>query len=419
MFQHDITLSDEIDSWELPAYIMKSQCCFPNIMVNLLVLILIYGHVDAFRPFGFETPLRSRTGGWDVFRSNTNRQRPTTNHRTGHHLLPLPNSKRRDGALSQMLGWDGDDIRWTSRLRRKFLRRRMSFDISTRSQVKTALISLQVLMYGYQILTTIVAVRRKFPSYWPDHSLEMIIDSIWGAGVVHGPLTSTFGFSAAFSKAEHAYRYVTSGFFHEGLLHLLINIGVTSRQASWLATGLGAPLYLTTFLGSIILGNFAHVMNCSDRLFNPNIYLGSSGGISGLYGLMFVCLTRIANTNPSNGGSSSGELVRGMAIMFFLGMWLDNVNTAMNIGGFFGGIIIGILCGPRYTKDYAMRRKNSAGYDPVSREYRRVMGFGIMPTESGMISLKVLYATLLVVGFSIPKYRNIPFAIIRGLRNAI
>eukprot|EP00535_Pseudo-nitzschia_heimii_P001762 CAMPEP_0197192586 /NCGR_PEP_ID=MMETSP1423-20130617/25274_1 /TAXON_ID=476441 /ORGANISM="Pseudo-nitzschia heimii, Strain UNC1101" /LENGTH=249 /DNA_ID=CAMNT_0042645495 /DNA_START=159 /DNA_END=908 /DNA_ORIENTATION=- len=249
--------------------------------------------------------------------------------------------------------------------------------------------------------------------------MEMIVDSIWGSAIVNGPLTNTFGFSAAFSKADIPYRYITSGFFHSGLLHLLVDVGVLYWQPSWLSAGLGAPLYLTTFFGSIIAGNIAHVMNSSDRLFDVSMLLGSSSGICGLFGLMFVCLTRIANINPSNGGASSGQLFRGMAIMIILGLKMDNVNTAMNIGGFFGGIIIGILCGPRYEKDYAMRRKNSAGYDPFLRDYRSVMGFGILPTDRGLISLKVLCTAIIAAVISIPKYRNIPVTIVQGLLNAV
>lgn len=278
--------------------------------------------------------------------------------------------------------------------------------------------ALQILFYGYQILTTITMVKRKFPAYWPEHAIEMIVDSVWGSAVVNGPLTNTFGFSAAFANANVPYRYLTSGVFHSGLLHLLVNLFVMGNQAPWLATGLGGPLYATTFLGSIVAGNFCHTLNSPDRLFDVGIVLGSSAGIAGLFGLMFVCLTRIARVNPTNGGASSGQLFRGMAILIGLGVWMDNVSVAMTVGGFVGGILIGILCGPRYDKDYAMRRKNSAGYDPANRDYRRIMGFGIMPTP-GRISLNVFWAGILALAASKPGCRNVPLAIVRGLKNAL
>jgi len=263
-------------------------------------------------------------------------------------------------------------------------------------------------------LTTIAAIRAKFPSSWPDQAPEIIVDSIWGSAIANGPLTNKFGFSAAFSKANNPYRYITSGLFHNGLLHLLFNIGMMSWQPSWLATGLGSPLYLTTFFLSIITGNIAHVMNSPDRLFDIQMYLGSSAGICGLYGLMFVCLTRMSNVNPGNNGASPGQLLRGIALMIFLGMLIENVNTAINIGGFFGGIIIGTICGPSYEKDYAMRKKFSTAYDPVNKDYRSTMGFGIMPTKGGLIPLKVLYSILLIAVLSIPTYRNALLAIPRG-----
>ena len=319
-----------------------------------------------------------------------------------------------------MRGWDGDDVRWTSRLQRKLFRRRLRLDTTIPSKTKNSLIALQIILYAYQVLTTILMVRRKFPTYWPEHAIEMVVDSIWGSAVVNGPLTNTFGFSAAFAKATVPYRYITSGFFHSGLLHLAINLFVMAKQQpAWLATGLGGPLYATTFLGSIVAGNMAHVLNTPDRLFDVNLLLGSSAGISGLFGLMFVCLTRIASVNPTNGGASSGQLFRGMAIMIALGSWMDNTSVAMSVGGFVGGILIGILCGPKYEKDYAMRRKNSAGYDPANRDYRSIMGFGIMPTNKGILSLQLVYSVLVAAMLSIPKYRQIPLAILRGLWKAI
>ncbi len=371
------------------------------ILTSCLVFLAFQnGHVGAF-----QSHLATRRSGVrNVIRSATHK-RPTPNHdRFSNSNIPL-----------RMREWDGDDIRWTSRLRRKLSRRRLLLDLSDRSPTKTALIGLQILLYMYQIVTTITMVRRKFPSYWPEHAMEMIVDSIWGSAVVNGPLTNTFGFSAAFRKVPH--RYLTSGLFHSGLPHLLVNLGVMSNQASWLATGLGGPLYGTTFLGSIIAGNMAHALNSPDKLFDVGMVLGSSAGIAGLFGLMFVSVTRIARVNPTNGGASSGQIFRGMAILIGLGLWMDNVSVAMTIGGFFGGILVAILCGPRYDTDYAMRRKNSAGYDPQNVDYRRVMGFGIMPTR-GRIPLNILWTALLCIAMSNPGVRSAPLAIVRGLQNA-
>ena len=372
------------------------------ILMSCLVFVVFQnGHVWAFQSH----LATRRAGASNIIRSATHKRQTPNHDHFSNSNTPL-----------RMRGWDGDDIRWISRLKRKLSRRRLLLDLSDRSPTKTALIGLQILFYMYQIITTITMVRRKFPSYWPEHAMEMIVDSVWGSAVVNGPLTKTFGFSAAFRKVPH--RYLTSGFFHSGLLHLLVNLGVMSNQANWLATGLGGPLYGITFLGSIIAGNMAHALNSPDKLFDVGMVLGSSAGIAGLFGLMFVCVTRIARVNPTNGGASSGQIFRGMAILIGLGLWMDNVSVAMTIGGFFGGMLIGILCGPRYDTDYAMRRKNSAGYDPQNIDYRRVMGFGITPTR-GRIPLNILWTALFCIAMSNPGIRSAPLTIVRGLQNAL
>ena len=305
---------------------------------------------------------------------------------------------------------------------------------------KMILLALQLLVYVGQIVTTIIALQRTFASYWqasPQYVFGMVIDAITGSTVVaHSPVVRAFGFSATLASSStrrlNVYRYLTSGFVHSGLLPLLINVGVMLKlQPSWLSRSLGASLYLTTFLGSIILGNMAHVVNTTSTgggflAFDFTNYMGSSAGICGVYGLMFVCLTRMGQANPSknsnrrsgNGGGFT-QLLQGMLILLGVGAWMEHVNVAMNLGGFGGGILLGLLCGPKYTNDYSMTRKNSVGYDPVDRDYRAVMGFGIMPTERGWIPLKVLQAILLTIFLAVPQYRNIPVAILKGVWNLI
>lgn len=321
----------------------------------------------------------------------------------------LPQCYREKGKCTfvRMQEWkyDSDDIRWTARIRRRIIRRRGArIDGRSGNWTRPFFISVQILMYIYQIITTVISIRRKFPSYWPNHFAEIIIDSIWGSAVSMGPLTSAFGFSGAFSKSQHFYRYVTSGLFHSSLLHLIIDIDAIRRLPRWLSTDLGAPLYFTTLILATISGNLAHVMNISDP-WDSNIILGSSVGICGLFGLIFVCLARISNTNDSSGKTSGGQLIWGMAIILVSGLFLESVSTAANLGGFGGGVIIGFLCGPKYIKNYTMRRKNSAEFDPVSRDYRRVMGFGIIPTKNGLIPLKVIWGVFLTVALSM-QYNN-------------
>jgi membrane associated rhomboid family serine protease len=226
----------------------------------------------------------------------------------------------------------------------------------------------------------------------------MFIDAF--AGNVVGPLANAFGYSVVLSKAQ-PFRAITSGFFHSGIIHLLINMDTLRRQPNWLESGLGKSLYLSTFLLSIMAGNWMHTMQCANP-YDSTLCLGASGGIAGLFGLMFASLTRMGSSR------GAGQIIRGMAILMFTGIWLDDVSVASHMGGFFCGILLGILCGPRYVKDYSMRRKNSVEFDPLPREFRLAMGFGIMPTRGGLLPVSLIWLVLLIIGLSNPIFRQMP-----------
>mmetsp|Transcript_29030 Transcript_29030/g.32563 ORF Transcript_29030/g.32563 Transcript_29030/m.32563 type:complete len:201 (-) Transcript_29030:1137-1739(-) len=138
-------------------------------------------------------------------RSNNN-----TVGRTGsfHFRRPTPlwqgRRQRRDGG-----GWDGDDVRVWTRLRRK-LRRRLWLSSSLtgprrRSAAQSTVLALQLIVYFCQIATTIIALQRQFPSYWqtPRYACGMVIDAITGSTVVaHSPVVRAFGFRATIATSS-------------------------------------------------------------------------------------------------------------------------------------------------------------------------------------------------------------------------
>ena len=299
--------------------------------------------------------------------------------------------------------WEGDDLRWSTRLRRR-LGRRSSRGVDT--PAKTALIFMNILLFVYQTVTTVNSLRRNHPSYWPRHAAGMITDTVVGSAIL-GPLCLDFGFSNFLSRNQ-PHRYLTSGFFHSGLLHLLINMDTLRRQASWLETGLGVPLYFTTFLMSIVAGNAGHFIGANDP-FDRTMCLGSSGGICGLYGLMYVSLIKMGNKG------AAGRIARGMATMIVASFFIENMSIASNFGGFLGGVIMATLFSPSYKSNYSLRRKNSIEYDPAPRDFRQAMGFGVMPTERGMLPLSVLWLSLVVIcTLAAPSFRSIPALVIKG-----
>ncbi|GKY96089.1 hypothetical protein MPSEU_000569000 [Mayamaea pseudoterrestris] len=299
--------------------------------------------------------------------------------------------------------WEGDDIRWSRKLTRRL--RQIVFFSGKNSPTRTTLIALHSFIFIYQVFVSVNYFRIKFPKYWPSGALEIIFDAILGSARP-GPLTLDFGLEPdGLAKYVQPHRYLTSGFLHGGILHLVANIDALQGLPAWLETGIGIPLYLTTFLLSMVAGNVgAHVMNYDTA---SSFCLGASGGISGLYGLLFVSLSRMGNRQALT------WVGRGMGMLLLYGFLFKSVNNAAHVVGFMCGAVIAILFGPTYRKSYSQRRKGSVAADPVSKDYRLAMGFGTLP-KSGLIPLAVLWVMVLGSMLSVAQLRSIPAIILQG-----
>jgi hypothetical protein len=102
--------------------------------------------------------------------------------------------------------------------------------------------------------------------------------------------------------------------------------------------------------------------------------------------------------------------------MILSGFFVESISSMSHIGGFLCGIAVAVFFAPSYRKDYSMRRKNSAEYDPAPREFRQAMGFGVMPTQRGILPLSLLWvvAVFLLVATR-PEFRQIPALVAKGL----
>jgi len=272
------------------------------------------------------------------------------------------------------------------------------------------LLLLNCVMYLYQAIAAINSIRVRYPSYWPNQALPITFDVLWGSSVL-GPVTLDFAHSIALSRTQ-PHRYVTSGFLHGGILHLLLNMDALRRLPSWLETGLGKPLYLTTYLLSVVGGNLGHTIGAGSsslRDAKQSMCVGASGGICGLYGLLYVSLLRMGNAGAAS------RVMKGMSILFLYGVVNADVSNAAHIGGFVSGLVLGVLCGPSYQKSYALRRKWSLEVDASPKDYRLAMGFGTKPTSSGLVPLFVVWMLGLLFAAFQPKFRAIPRLVWQGL----
>lgn len=297
--------------------------------------------------------------------------------------------------------WEGDDLRFSSRFRRR-LRRGWKSNVYLPG--RSFIFTLNVAAFILQTISTVHAIRVRYPGHWRKHSLAMIFDALWGSATVQGLFTTDFIHSAALS-ARQPHRYLTAGFLHGGLIHLLLNMDSLLRMPTWLESGLGTPLYMTTYLACIIAGNLSHAFFTTGM----SSCVGASAGLTGLYGLMYVCLVRMGNSKAAS------LVLRGMAIIILYGFFISSVSNAAHIGGFIGGVVLGILCGPSYVKSYAMRRKWSLEVDFSPRDYRGVMGFGIKSSMRGFVPLTLIWVAVLFGLIWNPSLRRTPWLVIHGL----
>lgn len=301
--------------------------------------------------------------------------------------------------------WEGDDLRWSARVRRRF-RRSLVTTLDSQQPARNTLFMLNVLAFFYQTFSSVDWIRQQHPFFWPSQALPIVLDALMGSSVP-GPFALDFIHSNAVSRLQ-PHRLLSSGFLHGGILHLLVNMDTLRRLPSWLETGIGAPLYVTVFLVSIVTGNLGHSYSMYN-VFDKSMCLGSSGGICGLYGLMYVSLLKMGNSRAAS------STIKGLVLLLLYGLLFDNISNAAHVGGFLGGALVALLCGPSYGSSYSLRRKWSLQADVWPRDYRAVMGFGAKPSNSGLIPLPVMWA-LAVAGLATQaRFRAIPKFILMGL----
>jgi membrane associated rhomboid family serine protease len=229
--------------------------------------------------------------------------------------------------------------------------------------------------------------------------------------VLLSSLTTDFMFmSSLANQGRQPHRYVTSGFLHGGILHLLLNMRSLYRTPTWLEAGLGKPLYMTVYLLSTIGANLCHAYFHGAGA--PTI--GSSGAICGLMGYEFIMWRKLKRTMNSN------YILQNMLAMLLVGALVPCVSNASHIGGFVTGALLGWFLGPSFTKSYAAKRDrlnysnyaSSANLKPPA-ELQRVMGFDLVMSPP-LVPLKIFWGAIIVLCATNPNTRRIPELISKG-----
>lgn len=130
------------------------------------------------------------------------------------------------------------------------------------------------------------------------------------------------------------WRFLTSGFMHIDILHLLMNMFALLNVGMVCEKIYSRKHYLMILLTSIVVGNlFVYIADVN------TVGVGISGGIFGLLGAFIVCLFE--------NGSIKHPMVRAkiLNLLFinFLISMLPGVSLYAHVGGFISGVFMGFI----------------------------------------------------------------------------
>jgi membrane associated rhomboid family serine protease len=142
------------------------------------------------------------------------------------------------------------------------------------------------------------------------------------------------------------YRLLTSGFLHDGLLHILFNMVFLYFVGPPLEQAVGKLNFLAIYLASLLAGSFGAL------LFTPLApTVGASGALFGLLGALIV-VAHYRRISIWQSGLGPTLLIN---IVFSLTV------TDISIGGHLGGFAGGLACGILYM-ELVDRRHNQAAF---------------------------------------------------------
>ena len=164
------------------------------------------------------------------------------------------------------------------------------------------------------------------------------LGTLYENGALFGPYINSY---------HHDYwRLVTSGFLHDGLLHILFNMWFLYVVGPALEGIVGRWNFLVIYFASLLAGSFGAL------LFQPlSPTVGASGALFGLLGALIV----IAHYRRISIWQSGLGVTLLINIVFSLSI------AGISIGGHLGGLVGGGLCGMLYM-EFMERRRTPAAF---------------------------------------------------------
>jgi membrane associated rhomboid family serine protease len=126
------------------------------------------------------------------------------------------------------------------------------------------------------------------------------------------------------------YRVITAGFLHAGVLHILFNMVALYILGSLLEPGIGTPRFLAVYFVSLLAGSFGAL------LLSPDAHtVGASGAVFGLMSTAFIVARH----------RGVEQLAGQIGFYIILNIVFTLSWAQVSVGGHFGGLIAGALCG--------------------------------------------------------------------------
>jgi membrane associated rhomboid family serine protease len=156
--------------------------------------------------------------------------------------------------------------------------------------------------------------------------------TVYNKGALFGPLI----------VQQHEYwRIVTSGFLHDGLLHIAFNMFFLYVMGTMLEPAIGRVNFAAVYLASLLAGSFGAL------LFQPlSPTVGASGACFGVLGALMV----VARNRGIPIWQSGLGITLALNVVFSLSV--NGISVGGHLGGFVGGLITGAL-----IVEFAERRR--------------------------------------------------------------
>jgi membrane associated rhomboid family serine protease len=144
---------------------------------------------------------------------------------------------------------------------------------------------------------------------------------IMSHGVLFGP---------AIQLSHEYWRLVTSGFLHDGIFHIFVNMLSLYILGSMLEPAIGRANFLAVYAASLLGGSFGAL------LFQPLApTVGASGAIFGVFGALIV----VARARGISIWQS------GLGVWLLINLVLSVTYAGISLGGHLGGLVTGSVCG--------------------------------------------------------------------------